>query len=130
MQKFLVLIASVLVVLLGLEAVTEAVALPLSGIPDDENFTELDLIDDVNDYVKRMGDNDFAARRGKQISQIARNRALYQHRKNVLDFAGKRGGMDKRNLSQNDLSQGRSNYINQLLAYQKWSQLMGTAGRR
>ncbi|PIK32875.1 hypothetical protein BSL78_30313 [Apostichopus japonicus] len=111
MQKILVLIVSVLVILLGLAAATEA--LP----------------------VKRISDNDFAQLRGPHISQFARNKAFLNRQRNALEYGQKRDAMsadtmDKRNLSQNDVSQSRAAYMNQMLAYRMMSQLLGEAGRR
>lgn len=132
MHKLLVLIASLLVILLGLEAVTEA--LPLTDIPQDEQYTDLELLDNVNEYVKRISDNDFAQRMSDHITQLARNKAL-RNRQRLALKAGKRSSMmddtvDKRNLSQNDISQSRAQYMNKMLAYHMMSQLLGNAGRR
>ncbi|XP_071831228.1 uncharacterized protein [Apostichopus japonicus] len=133
MQKILVLIVSVLVILLGLAAATEA--LPLSDMTQEEQYTDLDLLDDVNEYVKRISDNDFAQLRGPHISQFARNKAFLNRQRNALEYGQKRDAMsadtmDKRNLSQNDVSQSRAAYMNQMLAYRMMSQLLGEAGRR
>uniref|UniRef100_UPI00397EEEF6 hypothetical protein n=1 Tax=Salmonella sp. s55004 TaxID=3159675 RepID=UPI00397EEEF6 len=72
--------------------------------------------------------------RGQQISRLARNRFLWKKQQQALSEAEKRAGdiyedMEKRNLSQNDLSQFRARYLNQKYAHYMMSQLMGNAGR-